>query len=64
MVYIQAETYFLFGANSIESEEKKQATFIDVVGDKTYETLLGLLAPAEPSWVAFTDITNKLDKHY
>ena len=64
MVYIQAETYFLFEANSIESEEKKRATFIAVVGDKTYETLLGLLAPAEPSGVVFIDIMNKLDEYY
>ena len=63
MVYIHAETCFLFYANFIESEEKKRATFIAVVGDKTYETL-GLLAPAEPSWVAFTDIMNKLYEHY
>ena len=42
--------YFCY-ANSIMSEEKKRATFIVVVGDKTYETLLGLLAPAEPAGV-------------
>ena len=53
-----------FEANSIESEEKKRATFIAVVGDKTYETLLGLLAPAEPSGVVFIDIMNKLDEYY
>ena len=39
--YRQILTFF-FEANSIESEEKKRATFIAVVGDKTYETLLGL----------------------
>ena len=35
-----------------------------MVGDKTYETLLGLLAPAEPSGVVFIDIMNKLDEYY
>ena len=64
MVYIQAETYFLFGANSIESEEKRRATFIAMVGDKTYTTLLGLLAHAVPSGVVFIDIMNKHDKYY
>ena len=61
--YRQRLTFF-FDANSIESEEKKRATFIAVVGDKTYKTLLGLLAPAVPPGVVFIDIMNKLDKHY
>ena len=61
--YRQRLTFF-FEANSIESEEKKRATFIAVVGDKTYETLLGLLAPADPSGVVFIDIMNKLDEYY
>ena len=64
MVYIQTETYLLFEVNSIESEEKKRATFIAVVGDKTYETLLGLLVHAEPSGVVFIDIMNQLDYYY
>ena len=29
-----------------------------------YETLLGLLAPAEPSGFVFIDIMNKLDEYY
>ena len=64
MVYMQAETYFLFEANSIESEEKKRVTFIAEVGDKTYGTLLGLLAPPKPSGIVFIDIMNKLDEYY
>ena len=55
---------FFFEANSTKSEEKKRATFIAVVSDKTYETLLGLLAPAEPSGVVFIDIMNKLGEYY
>ena len=38
--------------------------YIAVVGAKTYETLLGLFAHAEPSGVVFTDIMNKLNEHY
>ena len=60
MVYIQAETYFLFETNSNESEDKKRATFIAVVSDKTYETLFGLLAPAEQSGVVFTNLMNNI----
>ena len=61
--YRQRLTFF-FEANSIESEENKRSTCIAVVGDNTYETLLGLLAPAEPSGVVFIDIMNKLDEFY
>ena len=35
-----------------------------MVGDKTYDTLFELLAPAEPSGVVFIDILNKLDEYY
>ena len=35
-----------------------------MVGDNTYEILFGVLAPAEPSGVVFTNIMNKLDKYY
>ena len=60
MVYILVETYFLFEANSIESEEKERANCIAVVGDETYGTLLGLLALAEPSRIPFTCIMTLL----
>ena len=52
------------GAIFIESGKKKRATLIAVVGDKTYETLLGLLALAEPPGVVFTVIMTKLDEYY
>ena len=44
-------------------KRKKRATFIGLVGD-SYETLLGLLVPAEQSGVEFTDIMNTLDEYY
>lgn len=60
----QQRLEFFFEANGITDAGKKRATFIAVVGDKTYETLLGLLAPKEPKEVDFDEIVRKLNAHY
>ena len=54
----------LFRSIPLSWKKRIEQLFIAVVGDETYETLLGLLAPAEPSGVVFIYIMNKLNEYY
>ena len=42
----------------------KRASFVSVVGDTTYETLLGLVAPLEPPKVDYDVLMKLLDDYY
>ena len=55
---------FYFDANGITDAKQKRAIFVSVVGDKTYETLLGLVAPKEPPKVEFDELMKCLDEYY
>ena len=55
---------FYFEANGITDAKQKRAIFVSVVGDKTYETLLGLVAPKEPPKVEFDELMKCLDEYY
>ena len=55
---------FYFEANGITDANQKRAIFVSVVGDKTYETLLGLVAPKEPPKVEFDELMKCLDEYY
>ena len=62
-IYKQRQNFY-FEANGITDAKQKRAIFVSVVGDKTYETLLGLVAPKEPPKVEFDELMKCLDEYY
>lgn len=55
------EQYFV--ANGIESEEKKLAVFLTVMGARTYGLLSDLLAPVKPATKSYADLVQVLKAH-
>ena len=52
-----------FEANEITDEGKKRATFLTVVGGKTYSLLSNLLAPEKPSSQSYADLVRAVKEH-
>ena len=51
-------------ANGVEEEKKIVATFLTIVGSKTYNLLRDLLAPEKPSSRKYEELIEVLAKHY
>ena len=51
-------------ANEIKDEKKIVATFLTMIGSKTYNVLRDLLAPEKPSAVRLEDLVQTLRDHY
>ena len=51
-------------ANGVEGEKKIVATFLTIVGSKTYNLLRDLLAPEKPSSRKYAELIEVLQKHY
>lgn len=51
-------------ANGVEGAEKKRATFLSVIGPKTYRVLRSLVAPLKPTDKALTDLEAILSNHF
>ena len=51
-------------ANDIQGEKKIVATFLPIVGSKTYNLLRDLLAPTKPSSRKYKELVEVLAKHY
>lgn len=50
-------------ANSITDEDKKKATFLSLIGPKTYSLLRSLTTPDKPKDKGFADLTTLLQDH-
>ena len=61
--YVERFEQFLV-ANGIEEPKKIVATFLTVIGSKTYDLLKDIVAPTKPSELKFEEILAALNKHY
>ena len=61
--YVERLENFLV-ANNITSAEKKQATFLAVIGPSAYRILRSLVAPEKPNEKSYTDLKKLLSDHY
>ena len=61
--YVEQLQFYL-QANGVETEEKKRATFLTVVGPEAFKTLRNLIAPAKPADKSFRELVEVLTKHY
>ena len=57
----QLEQYFV--ANGIQEDAKKVAVLLCVMGEKPYELVHNLLAPAKPSSKKYQEIVDALTEH-
>ena len=55
------EQYFI--ANGIETEEKRTATFLTIIGKETYSLLFSLTAPKKPSSMKVDELNKTLGDH-
>ena len=53
-----------FAANGITDATKKRAVFLSVIGAGTYKTLRNILSPAKPGEKEYSELVDKLSKHF
>ena len=58
--YVERLSHF-FIANGIETEEKKRAVFLSLIGPSSYKILRNLVSPAKPGDKSFAEA---LSKHF
>ena len=61
--YVERMEYF-FAANGITDATKKRAVFLSVIGACTYKTLRNILSPAKPGEKEYSELVDKLSKHF
>ena len=62
--YVERLEHF-FLANGIDSEEKKRAVFLSVVGAAiTNKTLRNIVSPAKPGEKSYDELVKALSKHF
>ena len=52
-----------FKANGIDRDEKKQASFLSIIGPQVYKLLANLVAPKKPG-EKYAELVEELKKHY
>ena len=63
MVAVCERLDLYFKANEIESEGKKQATLLTVIGPTAYNLLRSLVAPAKPVEKSYAELIKVMQKH-
>ena len=53
-----------FKANGIDGDEKKQASFLSIIGPQVYKLLANLVAPKKPGEKEYAELVEELKKHY
>ena len=61
--YVERLNHF-FKANSITTDEQKQAVFLSVIGATTYKLLRNLVSPEKPGEKSFTELVKLLSDHF
>ncbi len=61
--YVERLEHFLC-ANGIDSEERKRAIFLSIIGPTTYKLLCSLISPSKPGDKPLTDLIDTLKSHY
>ena len=61
--YVERLEHF-FAANGIDDAAKKRAVFLSVIGANTYKTLRNIVSPAKPGEKEYSDLVEKLSKHF
>ena len=61
--YVERLSHF-FIANGIETEEKKRAVFLPLIGPSNYKILRNLVSPAKPGDKSFAELVEALSKHF
>ena len=60
--YVERMEHFL-SANGIDSNERKRAVFLSVIGPRIYKLLCSLVAPAKPGEKTFAELVAALTQH-
>ena len=61
--YVERLEHF-FVANGIDDVGKKRAVLLSVVGAATYKTLRNILSPEKPGENTYTELVEKLSRHF
>jgi len=61
--YVERMEHFLF-ANGIDSNERKRAVFLSVIGLRIYKLLCSLVALAKPGEKTFAELVAALTQHF
>ena len=61
--YVERLSHFYI-ANGIETEEKKRAVFLSLIGPSSYKILRNLVSPAKPGDKSFAELVEALSKHF